>query len=352
MTGCKARAANPLAGFLVIALVAVPAALWAETVGQGAPSFHMIKPPAAGTRKFIKVQIDPIVQQHWIDNPPEVNSHDTPDPTKTPVTQPDAPQTAGVVPGIPSEGQQTPGGARSAPTPARTAAYAWFWKQVSPALGAQAGRFRAALATLSMGPGGSSVRAPRSQMMQQMAQTWGRDILKATVGTKVSPALVLAVMGVESGGKADALSPKGAQGLMQLIPATAGRFGVDATDPKQNIQGAVAYLDWLMGEFKGDPLMVLAAYNAGENAVKAADGVPDYAETRDYVPKVLAAWQVAQGLCMSPPQLVSDGCVFRVLSADGVDGGTAPTVVAAKPAEKAAADQKAPATAVAEAVTQ
>jgi hypothetical protein len=77
----------------------------------------------------------------------------------------------------------------------------------------------------------------------------------------------------------------------------------------------VAYLDWLMKRFNRDPLMVLAAYNAGEGAVEANDGVPPYAETRDYVPKVLAAWSVAQGLCLSPPELMTDPCVFKVISA-------------------------------------
>jgi soluble lytic murein transglycosylase-like protein len=156
------------------------------------------------------------------------------------------------------------------------------------------------------------------QAMQGLAQTYGTEILKATLGTQVSPALVLAVMGIESGGKADAVSPKGAEGLMQLIPATAARFGVtDSKDVAQNIKGGVAYLDWLMGQFDRDALMVLAAYNAGEGAVAANDGVPPYAETRDYVPKVLAAWTVAQGLCASPPQLVTDPCVFKVIAAGG-----------------------------------
>ncbi|MDZ4305731.1 MAG: lytic transglycosylase domain-containing protein, partial [Pseudomonas sp.] len=110
----------------------------------------------------------------------------------------------------------------------------------------------------------------------------------------------------------DAVSHAGAVGLMQLIPATAERFGVsDSTDPIQNIKGGVAYLDWLLEEFDNDPVLVLAAYNAGEGAVRNNGGVPPYAETRDYVPKVLAAWQVAQGLCVSPPMLVTDPCVFR-----------------------------------------
>ena len=165
-------------------------------------------------------------------------------------------------------------------------------------------------------PRGASVPGPRLQALQQIADTYGTEILKATIGTQVSPALVLAVMSAESGGQADALSPKGAQGLMQLIPATAARFGVsDASDPAQNIKGGVAYLDWLMGEFDRDPLMVIAAYNAGEGAVTANGGVPPYVETRDYVPKVLAAWQVAQGLCATPPELMTDPCVFKVISA-------------------------------------
>ncbi|NCO16024.1 MAG: lytic transglycosylase domain-containing protein, partial [Alphaproteobacteria bacterium] len=79
----------------------------------------------------------------------------------------------------------------------------------------------------------------------------------------------------------------------------------------------VAYLDWLMTEFDRDPVLVLAAYNAGEGAVTANAGVPPYPETRDYVPKVLAAWQVAQGLCLTPPELVSDPCVFKVIAAGG-----------------------------------
>ncbi|MGQ0566163.1 MAG: lytic transglycosylase domain-containing protein [Gemmobacter sp.] len=200
--------------------------------------------------------------------------------------------------------------------PVANSAYGWFWDTVSPARGAVQGRFPQALAMLSQGPGGARVGAPRMQHLQNVVDSYGTQILKATIGTDVSPALVLAVIGIESAGRADAVSSAGAEGLMQLIPATAERFGVtDAKDPAQNIKGGVAYLDWLMDEFDSDPLMVLAAYNAGEGAVKANAGVPPYAETRDYVPKVLAAWQVAQGLCLSPPELVSDPCVFRVLSA-------------------------------------
>lgn len=200
-----------------------------------------------------------------------------------------------------------------APVPAPTSSYAWFWDLVPTGIGGAQDRFVTAMAALSQGPDGAQVRAPRMQSMQTIAEVYGRDILIATLDTDVSPALVLAVMGIESAGKADAVSSAGAVGLMQLIPATAERFGVtDSTDPAQNIKGGVAYLNWLMQEFDGDPVLVLAAYNAGEGAVRANQGVPPYAETRDYVPKVLAAFQVAQGLCATPPMLVSDPCVFKI----------------------------------------
>jgi len=86
----------------------------------------------------------------------------------------------------------------------------------------------------------------------------------------------------------------------------------DSMDPAQNIKGGVAYLDWLLKEFNGDPMLALAGYNAGENAVKKHGGVPPYSETRDYVPKVLAAYAVARALCKTPPMLISDGCVFNL----------------------------------------
>ncbi|QYK40523.1 MAG: lytic transglycosylase domain-containing protein [Paracoccaceae bacterium] len=256
-------------------------------------TFRRVKPPSAGSGPRINVQIDPAEQARRLAALPKV------EPRKPDAAQEPAAQDVAAAPAAPP-----------------ATAYGWFWDLVSPARGADAGRFPTAMAALSQGPGGASVRAPRLQHLQQVAQAHGTEILKATIGTQVSPALVLAVIGIESAGRVDAVSHAGAEGLMQLIPATAERFGVsDSKDPAQNIRGGVAYLDWLMTEFDRDPLMVLAAYNAGEGAVRANAGVPPYAETRDYVPKVLAAWQVAQGLCLTPPELVSDPCVFRVVSA-------------------------------------
>lgn len=191
--------------------------------------------------------------------------------------------------------------------------YAWFWDQVSPEL-TSAGAGRLAPALTAIGSKGK-VAVPRLQSLQDIARSQGVPILRNTVGTRVSPALVLAVIAVESAGRADAVSHAGAAGLMQLMPATAERFGVaDRMIAEENIKGGVRYLDWLMGEFGNDPILVLAGYNAGEGSVRTHNGVPPFAETRDYVPKVLAAFQLASGLCQTPPQLISDGCVFVAMN--------------------------------------
>lgn len=189
----------------------------------------------------------------------------------------------------------------------------WFWQANSPALeDAAFNRMESALLSLGNNPAAQARLSPRLSTYQTLANKYGSDILLATLGKEVSPALVLAVIGVESSGKADAESSAGAVGLMQLMDATAKRFEVtDRTDPKQSIKGGAAYLAWLLREFQGDPLLALAGYNAGENAVKKHNGVPPYPETRAYVPKVIAAWGVARALCMSPPKHPTDGCVFK-----------------------------------------
>ncbi len=103
----------------------------------------------------------------------------------------------------------------------------------------------------------------------------------------VDQALVRAIMHAESWFQRDAVSHAGAQGLMQLMPATQRRFGVvDPFDPLDNITAGVAYLAWLSEEFNDDLSRVIAAYNAGENAVKRHDGIPPFAETREYVRRV------------------------------------------------------------------
>ena len=279
------RRIQGIATLVVAASLAVTS--WAETPAQAplapvAVSPKRVTPPKPGTKRFLTIQIDPEEQARAL---------------AVAAAKPFVPVTR-----LPD-----------APAPPMASPLDWYWEQVSPALDDRAGRFDKAVAVLSQGPGGKMVPAPRLAALQELAQTHGADILAATIGTEVSPALVMAVISVESSGRADAVSKAGAVGLMQLIPATAERFNVsDRTDPVQNIKGGVAYLDWLMKEFDRDPLMVIAAYNAGENAVKSNGGVPPYAETRGYVPKVLAAWNVARGLCLTRPELVTDGCVFAV----------------------------------------
>jgi soluble lytic murein transglycosylase-like protein len=109
---------------------------------------------------------------------------------------------------------------------------------------------------------------------------------------EVDPQLVLAFIAVESGFNANAVSPKNAQGLMQLIPETARRFRVkDAFNAEDNIKGGVAYLQWLLAFFKGDVGLVAAAYNAGERAVEKYRGIPPYPETRDYVRRITALYR-------------------------------------------------------------
>lgn len=105
----------------------------------------------------------------------------------------------------------------------------------------------------------------------------------------VDAALIKAVMHAESGFNPNAVSHKGASGLMQLMPATAELYGVqDIFDPKQNIRAGAQYLGYLLKKFNNNHRLALAAYNAGEGAVLRYKGIPPYAETRGYVQKVLA----------------------------------------------------------------
>ncbi len=126
----------------------------------------------------------------------------------------------------------------------------------------------------------------------------GQDIknIKDLVGViaqryGVDEKLVRSVISVESAWRPDALSSKGARGLMQLMPGTARMLGVDPDDPVQNIEGGVKYLSMLSEKYKGNLEKILAAYNAGPSRVDQYDGIPPYRETENYVRKVLRLYQ-------------------------------------------------------------
>jgi soluble lytic murein transglycosylase-like protein len=109
---------------------------------------------------------------------------------------------------------------------------------------------------------------------------------------QVDPELIRAMVRVESDYDPKAVSSKGAMGLMQLIPATAHRFGVaNPLDPKQNLEGGVNYMKYLLDLFGGDLNLSLAAYNAGEHSVQRSGGIPAIPETQNYVRKVTSIYQ-------------------------------------------------------------
>jgi len=131
----------------------------------------------------------------------------------------------------------------------------------------------------------------------------------------VDEGLVSAIIKVESAFDAKAVSSKNCKGLMQLHPDTATRFGVkDIFDPAQNIEGGVRYLTYLMSTFDRNLDYVLAAYNAGENAVRRHNGIPPYNETRQYVEKVKA--EFGQTL-EPPPPAKRPSRIMRIITADG-----------------------------------
>lgn len=186
----------------------------------------------------------------------------------------------------------------------------WFWSTVSTSRDA-ADSARLSQVLGALGPELSRRGAARGadRTADQVLRDHGVALFRASKRENLSPTLLLAVISVESAGRTDAVSPKGAQGLMQLMPATARRFGVrDALDPAQNIAGGARYLSFLLDMFDQDAVLALAAYNAGEGAVTRHDGVPPYAETRDYVARALAGFEVLRARCASPPDGARDPC--------------------------------------------
>jgi hypothetical protein len=130
------------------------------------------------------------------------------------------------------------------------------------------------------------VRLPAARKdIELLVQQWAPQY-------SIDPELVMALIFVESHFDTTAVSPKNARGLMQLIPATAARFGVkNIFSAVENLKGGLAYLRWLMAYFKGDVALVLAAYNSGEETVERYRGIPPYRETRDYVKQIMGIYR-------------------------------------------------------------
>lgn len=125
---------------------------------------------------------------------------------------------------------------------------------------------------------------------------YGELIFEAARRHSVNPQVVAALIRAESAGNPRAVSRKGARGLMQLMPATAERFGTRKEklyEPKENLEAGIRYLSWLVEQFPNDLSKVLAAYNAGENAVMRYGGIPPYRETRNYVRRIFSTLGLA-----------------------------------------------------------
>jgi len=163
-------------------------------------------------------------------------------------------------------------------------------------------------------------RAVRSDSPSLPPAEIDRLVQQAANRVRVDPNLVHAIIQVESDYQPNAVSNKGAMGLMQLIPATAIRFGVDNPfDPKQNIEAGVTYLKYLLDLFGGDLSLALAAYNAGENSVLRQGGIPSYAETRDYLRKVSDRYGAPlTGEGKVKPKEPPKAPIYRYVDAQGV----------------------------------
>jgi hypothetical protein len=152
---------------------------------------------------------------------------------------------------------------------------------------------------------------------------WAGHIRDVATRHGVDPALVESVIRVESAWNPWAVSRKGAQGLMQLMPRTASALGVrDAFDPRQNIEGGVRHLRYLLDRYPSDLTLALAAYNAGERAVDQHGGIPPYPETQQYVQKVLrgpglASLAAASATAAAKPPAPPPQVIYRWEEPDG-----------------------------------
>jgi len=145
---------------------------------------------------------------------------------------------------------------------------------------------------------------------------WSQEIQEISGRYGVDPALVHAVIGAESAFNPWAISRKGAQGLMQLMPRTASALGVrDSFNPRDNIEGGVRHLGYLLDRYSGNVSLALAAYNAGAGAVDYYGGIPPYPETQQYVQKILQRGGAAGAPSVAPSAPVQ--AIYRSEDSDG-----------------------------------
>jgi len=257
-TGLRRGGGGLLLAAALCAALGAPAAAqlgFAQPAGEGF-SFRRVTPPPPGARKRIILQGQKL----------EMSSHS-------------------MEPGFWSRPEARPAVTRARP--------------LLPALAAAADWGRA---------GGRRAESDR-ETARAIMRAHGPAMLEAARGSGLSLSLLLAVAIAESGGDSRAVSPKGARGLMQLMPATAAELGVrDAFSPAQAAPGAARHLSALLRRFDEDPLAALAAYNAGAGAVERGRAVPAWPETRSYVPRVLAAAAALQELCLTPPASFREPC--------------------------------------------
>jgi len=198
-------------------------------------------------------------------------------------------------------------GASVALAPSPTFASGWFWKEVPPRIedGSPAKAMRIVSDARRRGRGLFGTKTQARSVLSR----WRAEIEAAAREARISEALIAAVVMVESGGNPYEKSPAGALGRSQLMPETARRYGVrHVFNPAENLRGSATYLSDLIIMFRGDLVLALAAYNAGAQAVLKFRGVPPYAETREYVPKVLAAFETAGKFCASHPRTARRQC--------------------------------------------
>jgi len=171
-------------------------------------------------------------------------------------------------------------------------------------------------------PAGGAARSWRfAEGAEAPAVPYGAEILEAARASDLDPELVAAVVRAESSFDARAVSVKGARGLMQLMPATARRFGVAPErihEAASNLRAGTAYLAWLLDHFEGDLAMALAAYNAGEGTVARYGGVPPFRETRGYLARIFRFLHLDR----------DPGAAGRSLEAAGTPDQAVPTVQA------------------------